>query len=107
MGNVTKIKRKTIFDFLEFRDISKQLYERTLDTICKYDIVESVLVEEKSTKNGKRIYTFDSKEYGLKGTIFPLDELAYANRYYDIIIHTFRNERGSIKVDAQIFHEFY
>lgn len=103
---------------LGFRDISLELARGDFEfDICKYDVLRGILIKsEKQENHGGKIepvYYFLEEDYGLRGRIFPLDEIVRVGQEYDIIIQKCKDERREIRgvwfqlnADAHIYHDF-
>lgn len=94
---------------LGFRDITSELIDDTLKYIRKYDVIRGIVVEREKEElhNGlpEKIYYFYSREYKMKGRIFPLDEIIHEGERCDIIVQNWKNDIEFSNLDVQVYHD--
>lgn len=99
-----------------FRDITGRLLAGRLPgeqlQLEKYDVVRAVLLDREKVQTHaggltSKIYYFYSRDYRMRGRVFPNDEVVAVGDTVDIIIQNFQYQNGDLdwNVDAHIFHE--
>ena len=103
-------------DGFGFRDITGRLLAGRLPDeqlrLEKYDVVRAVLLDREKVQthadgSTSKIYYFYSRDYRMRGRVFPNDEVAAVGDTVDIIIQNFQYQNADLdwNVDAHIFHE--
>jgi len=103
---------------LGFIDITKGLEKGIIDEFYKYDVIRNILIDRIKTEFHTKgdyagqeinIGEFFVPEYGIRGRIFPLDEIIKPMTTCDIIIQNFKRENifPPTNIDAQIYHDLY
>lgn len=94
---------------LGFRDVSIPLETKILEELRKYDVIKNIRInkEKEELHKGKteKIYYFYSREYNMRGRIFPSDEIVTIYQTCDIIIQNWKPEINLLNVDSQIYHD--
>ena len=96
---------------LGFRDITEGLKNCTLEAVEQGDVVRGIFLDVRrdypdNIENPVQFY-FLSKEYNMKGRVFPESEILSLQQWYDIIIQNPRSLQGNLlNVDAQVYHDF-
>jgi len=96
---------------LGFRDITDNL-EHGPFNIRKYDVIRRILIDheaEQTDPKNSKIYYFLKKEYGMRGRVFPNDEVLSLQTEQDLIVQTIKKENNfpQLNIDAQPYHDFF
>lgn len=115
--NIVRMQRQRNRTFRIMTDVTEFLKSGNVNRLHKYGIIRDVLIDRiepevhnKGYYAGREVKVgyFFVRKYGIRGRIFPIDEII-GEREYDIIIQNLRIENGfpPINIDANIYHDFY
>ncbi|MFA5856518.1 MAG: hypothetical protein WC867_04120 [Candidatus Pacearchaeota archaeon] len=98
---------------LGFRDITEFLKSGSFRNIERNQVIRNVYIDwekiEKYPKGDSRlVYHFYERNIGIRGRVFPNDELISTNNNYDLIVKNVKpdetNHQG-LNLDCQVYHD--